>query len=269
MSSVTLTIDDQNITISAGSTILEAAEKANINIPRLCFHPDLPPVSACRLCTVEVEGDRLLRTACSWKVQDGMQVNTKSLKVRESRKMAMELLLSRHPMKCTECVRNGSCELRQVSDQLGIRENPFPYNERKGQLDLSSKAIIRDPSKCILCRRCVQTCEQVQSVSAIGLEGRGYDVWVDTPFSLGIGTLSCVSCGQCINRCPVGALYENSPISKTWEAIDDPKKHVIVQTAPAVRAALGPRLLRIACGPFRGLAAERVYRRPTPRKGSP
>ncbi|MBN1998138.1 iron hydrogenase small subunit, partial [candidate division KSB1 bacterium] len=222
-----------------GTTLLEAAEKINIKIPRLCYHPDLPPVSACRLCVVEVEGDRLLRTACSWKCQDGMKVSTRSKVVRDSRRVAMELLLSRHPMKCTECVRNGSCELRDVADQLGIRENSFEYHERKGLLDTSSPAIVRDPSKCILCRRCIQTCELVQSVSALGLEGRGYDVWVDTPFGKGLNNIACVACGQCINRCPVGALYENSHINRVWDALDDPQKHVVVQTAPAVRASIG------------------------------
>ncbi len=239
MNNITVTIDGKNISVPVGTTVLEAAEKLGIKVPRLCYHPDLPPVSACRLCVVEIEGDRLLRTSCSWKCQDGMKISTRSKTVRESRRMAMELLLSRHPMKCTECVRNGSCELRDVADQLGIRENSFEYNERKGTLDLSSAAIVRDPSKCILCRRCVQTCELVQSVSAIGLEGRGYDVWVDTPFGKGIGDIACVSCGQCIDRCPVGALYENSHIQRVWDALDDPKKHVVVQTAPAVRASIG------------------------------
>jgi NADH-quinone oxidoreductase subunit G/NADP-reducing hydrogenase subunit HndD len=236
---ITLNIDNQTVTVPEGTSILEAAEKAKIKIPRLCYHPDLPPVSACRLCVVEIEGDRLLRTACSWKCADGMKVSTRSAKVRESRKMAMELLLSRHPMKCTECVRNGSCELRQVADQLGIRENSFEYHQRMGSLDYSSPAIVRDPSKCILCRRCVQTCEDVQSVSAIGMEGRGYDVWVDTPFQKGIDNIACVACGQCIDRCPVGALFENSHIDRVWQALDDPAKHVVLQTAPAVRAALG------------------------------
>lgn len=239
MKSITVTIDGQQVSVPEGTTILEAAENVNIKIPRLCYHPDLPPVSACRLCVVEIEGDRLLRTACSWKCADGMKISTTTPLVRESRKMAMELLLSRHPMKCTECVRNGTCELREVADQLGIRENRFEYHQRMGELDESSPAIVRDPSKCILCRRCVQTCELVQSVSAIGLEGRGYDVWVDTPFSKGIDDIACVACGQCIDRCPVGALYEKSHIDRIWEAIDDPETVVVVQTAPAVRAAIG------------------------------
>lgn len=239
METVNLTIDGKKITVPAGTSVLDAAEKVNIKIPRLCYHSDLVPVSACRLCVVEVKGDRLLRTACSWKCQEGMEVTTNSKVVRDSRKIAMELLLSRHPMRCTECVRNGTCELRQVADQLGIREISFEYRERKGELDTSSPSVIRDPSKCILCRRCVQTCTMVQSVSAIGMEGRGYDVWVDTPFSKGLGDIACVSCGQCIDRCPVGALYEASHIQRVWDALDDPNKHVIVQTAPAVRAAIG------------------------------
>ena len=239
MDNITVTIDNKQVTVPEGTSVLQAADMLNLNIPRLCYHPDLPPVSACRLCVVEIEGDRLLRTACSWKCQEGMKISTKTKKVRDARKMALELLLSRHPMKCTECVRNGSCELQTVADQLGIREISFEYRERKGQLDTSSAAITRDPSKCILCRRCVQTCELVQSVSAIGLEGRGYDVWVDTPFGEGISEVACVSCGQCIDRCPVGALYETSHIDRVWAALDDPKKHVIVQTAPAVRASIG------------------------------
>jgi len=219
--------------------VLDAAEKALTYIPRLCYHPDLPPVSACRLCVVEIKGDRLLRTACSWRVAEGMEVITNSKTVRESRRIAMELLLSRHPMRCTECVRNGSCELRAVADQLGIREISFDYRERKGNLDTSSPSVVRDPSKCILCRRCVQTCTMVQSVSALGMESRGYDVWVDTPFSKGLSEVACVACGQCIDRCPVGALYENSHIQRVWDALDNPDLHVIVQTAPAVRVAIG------------------------------
>ncbi len=239
MENITLTIDGKTVTVPKGTTVLEAAEKLNIKIPRLCYHPDLPPVSACRLCVVEVEGDRLLRTACSWQCQEGMKVSTRTQTVRDSRKMALELLLSRHPMKCTECVRNNFCELQDAAEQLGLRENRFEYHERKGELDLSSAAIVRDPSKCILCRRCIQTCELVQSVSAIGLEGRGYEVWVDTPFGKGIGDVACVSCGQCIDRCPVGALYENDHTARVWAALDDPTKHVVVQTAPAVRASIG------------------------------
>ncbi len=239
MSHINLTIDGIPVSVPQGTTVLEAAEKVKIKIPRLCYHPDLPPVSACRLCVVEIKGDRLLRTACSWKCQDGMEVSTRTPQVRDARKMALELLLSRHPMLCTECVRNGSCELQEVAHQFGIREISFQYNERKGGKDYSSAAVVRDPSKCILCRRCIQTCELVQSVSAIGMEGRGYDVWVDTPFNDGLNDIACVACGQCIDRCPVGALYENSHINQVWAALDDPKKHVIVQTAPAVRVAIG------------------------------
>ena len=239
MDNVTVTIDGIQVTVPKGTTVLEAAEQAKIKIPRLCYHPDLPPVSACRLCVVEIEGDRLLRTSCSWKCQDGMKISTKSQMVRKSRKMALELILSRHPMLCTECVRNGSCELQEVADQMGIRDVRFDYHARPGGVDDSSAVLVRDPSKCILCRRCIQTCELVQSVSAIGLEGRGYDVWVDTPFNKGLDDIACVSCGQCINRCPVGALYEQDHIARVWQALDDPTKHVVVQTAPAVRAAIG------------------------------
>jgi len=236
---VTVTIDGLQVTVPKGTTVLEAAEKAKIKIPRLCYHPDLPPVSACRLCVVEIEGDRLLRTSCSWKCQDGMKINTKSQLVRKSRKMALELILSRHPMLCTECARNNNCELQEAANQLGIRETRFEYHARPGGVDDSSAVLVRDPAKCILCRRCIQTCELVQSVSAIGLDGRGYDVWVDTPFNKGLDEIACVSCGQCINRCPVGALYEKDHITRVWEALDDPEKHVVVQTAPAVRASIG------------------------------
>ncbi len=239
MANVTVTIDGIQVTVPENTTVLDAAQKAKINIPTLCYHPDLPPVSACRLCAVEIEGDRLLRTACSWKCQDGMKVNTRSKQVRDSRKMALELILSRHPMLCTECVRNRDCELQDMAELMGVRDIRFDYSARPGDLDESSEAIVRDPSKCILCRRCIQTCELVQSVSAIGLESRGYDTWVDTPFGKGIADVACVSCGQCIDRCPVGALYEKSHIERVWEAIDDPNKHVIVQTAPAVRASIG------------------------------
>lgn len=239
MKMVKLKIDGIDVTVPEGTSVMDAAEVIHIKIPRLCYHPDLEPTSVCRLCVVEVEGDRLLRTACSFKVAEGMEVRTNTPMVRESRQMAMELLLSRHPQKCTECVRNQNCELQELSDQMGIREIRFEYSQRKGSLDLSSSAIIRDPSKCILCRRCIQVCAEVQGVSAIGVEGRGYDTWVDTPFSRGIGEATCVSCGQCIDRCPVGALYEVSHVNKVWDAISDPDTHVVVQTAPAIRAAIG------------------------------
>jgi len=239
LNKVTLKIDGRSVTVPEGTIVLDAAERINITIPRLCHHPDLNPVSACRICVVEVKGDRLLRTACSWKAQEGMEVSTNSKMVRDSRRMAMELLLSRHPMRCTECVRNGSCELRACADQLGIREISFEYHQRQGGLDTSSPSIVRDPSKCILCRRCVQTCTMVQSVSALGMAGRGYEVWVDTPFAQGMADVPCVACGQCIDRCPVAALYENSHIDRVWRALDNPNLHVVVQTAPAVRVAVG------------------------------
>ncbi len=239
MDNVSVTIDGVQVSVPHGTTVLEAAEKAKIKIPRLCYHPDLPPVSACRLCVVEIEGDRLLRTSCSWKCEDGMKINTKTPLVRQSRKVALELILSRHPMLCTECVRNNNCELQDAAEQLGIRETRFEYHARPGGLDDSSAVLVRDPAKCILCRRCIQTCTLVQSVSAIGLEGRGYDVWVDTPFNKGLDDIACASCGQCINRCPVGALYETDHIARVWKALDDPGKHVVVQTAPAVRASIG------------------------------
>ncbi len=236
---VNLKIDGRDVAVAEGTTIMDAAEVLNIKIPRLCYHPDLKPVSACRVCVVEIKGDRLLRTACSYKVAEGMEVQTNTPFVRDSRKMAMELLLSRHPQKCVECLRNGSCELQQMSEQLGILENHFEYHQRLGSLDTSSPAIVRDPSKCILCRRCIQVCAEVQGVSAIGVEGRGYDSWVDTPFARGLGEATCVACGQCIDRCPVAALYEKSHEDKVWDALSDPNKHVVVQTAPAIRAAIG------------------------------
>ena len=236
---VQLKIDGIDITVPEGTSILNAAESIGIKIPRLCYHPDLDPVSACRLCVVEITGDRLLRTSCSYKVTEGMDVKTNTPQVRQSRKMAMELLLSRHPQKCTECVRNGNCELQELAELMGIREVRFEYHQRKGDIDLSSPSIVRDPSKCILCRRCIQVCSEVQGVSAIGIEGRGYEAWVDTPFSRGLGEATCVSCGQCIDRCPVGALYEVSHVDRVWEALSDPNKHVVVQTAPAIRAAIG------------------------------
>lgn len=239
MKIVRLKIDGRDVAVPEGTSIMDAAETVNIRIPRLCYHPDLTPVSACRLCVVEIKGERLLRTACSFKVAEGQEVRTNSPLVHDSRKMAMELLLSRHPQKCTECVRNGNCELQTMSEQLGIRNISFDYNERLGELDCSSPAVIRDPSKCILCRRCIQVCAEVQGVSAIGVEGRGYNVWVDTPFGRGLGEATCVACGQCIDRCPVAALYENSHEDRVWQALNDPTKHVVVQTAPAIRVAIG------------------------------
>jgi NADH-quinone oxidoreductase subunit G/NADP-reducing hydrogenase subunit HndD len=235
----TVIVDGIQVEVPDNATILEAAKLAKKEIPTLCYHPDLPAIGACRICVVEVEGEPLLKTACNTNVRDGMRIRTISPAIREARQTALELILSRHPQKCNECVRNGTCELQALASRIHVGEISFPYRQRPGSPDVSSGAVGRDPSKCVLCRRCVQVCEVIQSVGAIAVQGRGYDAWIDTPFSRALSEVGCVYCGQCVDRCPVGALFEVSHVERVWRALQDPEIHVVVQTAPAVRAAIG------------------------------
>ncbi len=242
MSEFTIEINGQTLPASSGQTVLEVAKSAGIKIPTLCYHPDLPPMGACRVCLVEIEGERVLQPSCSFPVREGMKVQTHSAAVRKARRSVVELLLSDHPSDCTSCVRNGTCELQALAEDLGIREVRVRVAPPGRLMDDSSLAVVRDPDKCILCRRCIQTCDEIQGVSGLRIKGRGYESIVGAPFDTPLGNALCVNCGQCINRCPTGALTEKTHIPQVWAALEDPDKHVVVQTAPAVRIALGEAL---------------------------
>lgn len=240
MGDITIKINGMDVTAPAGSTILEAARLANIEIPTLCYLKDINEIGACRMCVVEVKGARTLVTACVYPINEGMEVWTNTPKVRESRKTTLELLLSNHRKECLSCVRSGNCELQQLCHDFGVTdENRFAGEMTVSEEDTSAAHMIRDNSKCILCRRCVAVCEKVQGIGVIGANQRGFKTYIGSAFDMGLGETSCVSCGQCIAVCPTGALREKDYIDEVLDAVADPEKFVCVQTAPSVRAGLG------------------------------
>ncbi|AZR74823.1 ferredoxin [Anoxybacter fermentans] len=237
---INLFIDGKEVEVPEGSTVLQAAEKAGKKIPTLCFLKDINEIGACRVCLVEVEGARNLLASCVTPVSEGMKVLTNTPRVRRARKLQVELLLSNHEMNCPTCIRNGNCELKQVAEELGIREIRFNDGKKTTySKDNSTPALIRDPGKCILCRRCVSVCSNVQTVEAIVPIGRGFDTVIAPSGLKNLADSPCVKCGQCVLVCPTGALTEKEYIEEVWAALDDPKKHVVVQTAPATRVAIG------------------------------
>ena len=239
MGDVTLTIDGRQVTVPAGTSVLEAATQAGVKIPTLCYLEGLNEIGSCRLCVVEIEGAKTLAASCVTPAAQGMVVHTNTKHVREARRAVLELIISNHPFECLTCVRSGSCELQALAESLGIREVRFEGAKAHHPVDDSTPSIVRDPDKCILCRRCVAVCEQVQGVSAINVSGRGFDSVVSPAGQLPLNDAACTLCGQCILVCPTGALSEVDSTRKVWEALGDPKKHVVVQTAPAIRVALG------------------------------
>ena len=239
MDMVNIKINGMSYQVAAGSTILEAARTAGINIPTLCYLKDINQIGACRMCMVEVKGARSLVAACVYPVNEGMEVFTNSPKVQQSRRMTLEMILSIHERKCLSCKRNGNCELQTLCFELGIDdEKRWDGAMPAGNKDTSTLYLERNNAKCILCRRCVAACQN-QHVSVIGCNNRGFDTEVGCAFDQPLAAVSCVACGQCINACPTGALSEKENIKDVIAAINDPEKIVIVQTAPAVRAALG------------------------------
>ncbi len=239
MKTVKLKINGKCVEVPEDSTILEAARQVNIEIPTLCYLKGVNQIGACRMCLVEVKGAKTLQAACVYPVSEGLEVWTNTPKIRQARKTNLELILSNHEMNCLTCIRNGNCELQELAESLGVDKIRFQGENIKRSLDHSTVSIVRDPNKCILCRRCVATCMNIQGVSAIGVHERGFESIVGPAFDKGLEEVPCVNCGQCIINCPVGAIYEKSDIEKVWSALNNPEVHVIAQTAPAVRVALG------------------------------
>ncbi|MGL4208640.1 MAG: NADH-dependent [FeFe] hydrogenase, group A6, partial [Candidatus Adiutrix sp.] len=222
-----------------GTSILEAAKKVNVNIPVLCHHPDLHMRAVCRMCVVECDGAGKLKAACANDVWEGVSVVTDNPRIRSVRRMILELILAEHPQDCLSCIRNQSCELQALAQQFGIYEPCFPVEARQLAKTVESDTLVRDMSKCVKCGRCVAACQEVQTVRAINTSNRSVDYEITTPYEKPLIDGLCVYCGQCAAVCPVGAIYENDQTKEVWDAISDKKQHVVVQTAPAVRVALG------------------------------
>ena len=234
-----LTIDNRKVQVPDGTNLLDAARMAGVTIPSLCYLKNVQAIGACRVCLAEVEGAKTLVASCVTPATEGMKVHTNSPRVRSARKAVVELILSDHEGDCQTCDRNGDCELQAVARDLGIREITYAGAKSGRRQDASTPALVRDTAKCISCRRCVTVCSQTQGVAAIFPQGRGFKSVIGPAFTSNLSDVVCVQCGQCAAVCPVGAIGENDEIAKVWAAIDDPKKTVLVQTAPAIRAALG------------------------------
>ena len=236
---VNITIDGKSIKTEHGKTVLEAARENGIDIPTLCFLKDINEVGDCRVCLVQIEGRRGFATSCIQKVEEGMVIHTNSEEVLEARKVVLDLIISNHKVDCLTCVRNGNCELQQLAKQFNMTEIEFAGVRNEHEIDDLSPSIVRDFSKCILCRRCVATCKKVQGVGAIDTINRGFESCVSTVENKSLNDVNCTFCGQCIQNCPTGALREKDSTGEVWRKLRDPETYVIVQTAPAVRAALG------------------------------
>ncbi len=239
MKKVTLYIDNEKVQAPEGTTILKAAELIGIKVPRLCYHPDLSVEGACRVCIVEVEGANKYVTACTDKVQEGMRIRTASPEIRKARRDIVELILDNHPRECQICERDGNCELQNLSYSLGVRTRHFEGKRKEYELESSSASVIRDAEKCILCKRCIRVCAEIQGINNLSQLHRGFNTVVAPAYEAPMAESVCINCGQCIAVCPVAAFLEKPHTSKVWAALADPTKHVVVQTAPAIRAAIG------------------------------
>lgn len=236
---ISLTIDETPVHVAEGTTIMEAAEQLGIHIPRLCYHPDLSLAGACRVCVVEVKGMGHYMAACSMPVWEGMEVRTNSPEIRQARRDIVELLLDNHPLDCQTCERDGHCELQNLAYAMGVRARHFEGRRKRFPIELSSHAVVRDSEKCVLCGRCVRVCAEIQGVHNLSQHGRGFHTTVAPAHLANLDDSVCIQCGQCINVCPTAAFTEKRGAGPVWEALADPTKHVVVQTAPSIRAAIG------------------------------
>ena len=236
---VNIWLDGKHLEVPDTMTIIEVADQNEVYIPRLCYHPDLPPTANCGVCVVEIVGNPTPKRACCTPVSECMKLITNSKKLRAYRKTLVEMILSNHDVSCPTCVANNKCELQSLANNLGVDSDALPNILEKKPVDESSLSIIRDINKCIACGRCVNVCNETQTVYALTFANRGIDTHIDTAFSLGMANSPCVNCGQCTVYCPTGALHERSELDAVWEAILDPDKHVIVQEAPSIRVSLG------------------------------
>ena len=239
MNIVHMKINGKPVEIEAGSNILAAAKKANVNIPTLCYHPDLPAWAACGLCVVKQEKSPKLLRACATPVQENLSIITHDAELYQIRKTVIEMILSTHPNDCLMCARNGSCELQRFAAEFGVREQPYEVRVVDLPKDTSTTSIVLDPSKCIKCGRCVQVCQDMQGVFALEFIGRGDHTVVSPAANLPLNDSPCIKCGQCAAHCPVGAIYEKDEIGDFVRAVSNPDLHVVTQIAPAVRVALG------------------------------
>ena len=239
MSKIKITINNREVEAYEGQTVLEAAKNNGIHIPTLCYLKDVTGTGACRVCQVEVEGAKTLCAACVYPVRDGMVIKTNSQRALDARRRVVELIVSNHSKDCLSCIRNTNCELQRLCQELGVREDAFAGEKSEPTFDTVSPGIVRNTSKCVLCGRCVETCTKVQGLGVLGYMNRGFKTKVAPIYDKSFDDVNCMQCGQCINVCPVGALHEKEEIHYVIEVLNDPQKHVVVQTAPAVRGALG------------------------------
>ena len=234
-----LFVNNNEVSVKEGATIYDAAKALGVEIPTLCYLEGKLPIGACRVCLVEVEGAKTLVASCSTPAVDGMRVHTNNKRVREARRTVVELILSEHEGSCQYCTRSEDCELKEIASHLGIEDIHYKGEKPVAQIDSSTPGLVRDSGKCIKCRRCVTVCREVQGVGSLFPQNRGYKTMIGPAFAMDLDSVACVQCGQCAAICPVGAITEKNDIDKVWEVLEDKTKHVVVQTAPAIRAALG------------------------------
>ena len=236
---IKLTINETDVQVEEGATILDAAKKVNIDIPTLCFLKEINEIGDCRMCVVEVEGRRGFATSCIQKAEEGMIVHTNTDKVIEARKTVLDLILSNHDRECLTCVRNGNCELQRLAQEFGVTDIRYQGERNRHEIDDKSPSIVRDFNKCVLCRRCISTCKNVQGIGAIDCTQRGFSSCISTAENHSLNDVNCTFCGQCIENCPVGALKEKDNTNEVWDKLKDKEAFVVVQTAPAVRVGIG------------------------------